>query len=44
MMAGLPYAQTLVIMFVLMLALTALARRLNIPYPILLVLGGLRNG
>ena len=44
MMAGLPYAQTLVIMFVLMLALTALARRLNIPYPILLVLGGLALG
>ena len=43
-MAGLPYAQTLVIMFVLMLALTALARRLNIPYPILLVLGGLALG
>ena len=44
MMAGLPYAQTLVLMFVVMLALTALARRLAIPYPIMLVLGGLALG
>lgn len=43
-MAGLPYAQTLVMLFVVMLGLTALARRLGVPYPILLVLGGLALG
>ena len=43
-MADLSHAQTLVMMFVIMLALTALARRLAIPYPIMLVLGGLALG
>jgi len=43
-MTSLDYAQTLVILLAAMLALTALARRLLIPYPILLVLGGLVLG
>ncbi len=41
---ALPLAQTLVLLLTVMLALTALARRLEIPYPILLVLGGLGLG
>lgn len=43
-MHALPYAQTLVLLLTAMLGLTALARRLDIPYPILLVLGGLALG
>ncbi len=43
-MTSLHYAQTLIILLVAMLALTALARRLFMPYPILLVLGGLALG
>lgn len=43
-MHPLPLAQTLVLLLTVMLGLTALARRLDIPYPILLVLGGLGLG
>jgi CPA1 family monovalent cation:H+ antiporter len=39
-----PYAQILVLLLTVMLGLTALARRLDIPYPIMLVLGGLALG
>jgi CPA1 family monovalent cation:H+ antiporter len=41
---ALPFAQTLVLLLTLMLGLTALARRLDVPYPIMLVLGGLALG
>ncbi len=43
-MPALPYAQILVLLMTAMLGLTALARRLDIPYPIMLVLGGLALG
>ena len=38
------HAQTLVVLLVAMLALTAVARRLLLPYPIVLVIGGLVLG
>jgi monovalent cation/hydrogen antiporter len=43
-MVGTEQAQTLIVLLVAMLALTAVARHLLIPYPIVLVLGGLALG